>query len=252
MALLFGWTSPIVFVIPIDRIEFEEEFKRFMEWNQNLELAGYLIDTPAPDQYAQKIRSRSITAASISAYAAASLDSIKENGRKALRVIMGGKEHLACPDSGSDKNIMSEDFAKSNQLAIRSGKNDKKLFELGNGSCVKSVGRVRISCSLTRGHLPKKKTWFYVLAKCAFSLIVGRQSRDGAALLTKNRHLLERCPPEMLGLSSLFFIGTPRKSRGTGMGIEIDGHLLNAVADTGSDLNLMSLACADRKGFHID
>jgi len=193
-----------------------------------------------------------LSPASITALAAASLAAIKNNGRRALCVIMEGKEYFACPDSGSDKNVMSEEFARSKRLKIRAGAGDKKLFELGNGECIKSVGRVRISCALTRGYLPKKKTWFYILEKCAFPLIIGRQALDAAQLLTKNRRWLEMCPPSMLGLSSLFFIGTPRKTSGRNMSVRLDGRLMKAIADTGSDLNLMSLTCAEREGFRID
>ena len=63
---------------------------------------------------------------------------------------------------------------------------------------------------------------------------------------------LEMCPESMLGLSSLFFIGTPRKTSGRNLSVRLDHRLMKAVADTGSDLNLMSLACAEREGFRID
>ena len=126
-----------------------------------------------------------VSPASITALAAVSLTPIRYNGRKASCVIMGGTECFACPDSGSDKNIMSEEFCRSKQLEIRAGAGDKKLFELGNGEYIKSVRCVRISCALTRGHLPKTKTWFYILEKCAFPLIIGRQALDAAQPLTK-------------------------------------------------------------------
>jgi hypothetical protein len=69
-------------------------------------------------------------------------------------------------------------------------------------------------------------------------------------VLTNNRHFLERCPPELVSISSLKFIGSPRKR--SGIGVSMSGRLLVATPDTGSDLNLISLACAERERFHID
>jgi hypothetical protein len=69
---------------------------------------------------------------SIRELAAASLAAIRKNGRKAICVMIKGKENLGCPDSGSDKNIMSEEFARSRQLKIRSGASDKKLAVCGS------------------------------------------------------------------------------------------------------------------------
>jgi hypothetical protein len=175
---------------------------------------------------------------------------VQKNGRKALRVILKGIEHLACPDSGSDKNIVSQEFATEHKIQVRRGKNDKKLFELGNGAYVKSLGRARIPCSLAKGSFPSRKQWFHVLANCAVPLIMGRSFLEESQILTKNRHLLERCPPELLSVSSLKFIGSPRNR--SGMGISLNGRVLMATPDTGSDLNLISLACAEREGFYIN
>jgi hypothetical protein len=163
---------------------------------------------------------------------------------------MKGIEYLACPDSGSDRNIISNEFATDNKIRIRRGRNDRKMFELGDGSYVQSIGRAFIPCSVARGTCPKRKQWFHVLAKCAVPLIIGRLFLEEAEILTKNQHLLERCSLEFEAISYLNFIGAPR--RRSGMGVSLDGRLLVATPDTGSDLNLMSLACAEREGFYID
>lgn len=173
----------------------------------------------------------------------------RENKRKILRLRIRGQEHLACPDSGSEKNIISEAFAIDHDLKVRRGGKYLKRFELGSGKYVWSVGVVRVLAKLT-GARPgcQKKCWFYVLPNCPVSLVIGMPFLKEAEILTKNRHMLESCPSELGKISSLLWIGSPRQR----MKCSLNGHDLVAIADTGSDLNMMSLKCAKREGFHID
>lgn len=78
-----------------------------------------------------------------------------------------------------------------------------------------------------------------------------------AKILTKNRHLLETCPPDLSSVSSLLWIGSPRtdasvKQPRNRLRCWLDGRCVLAVADTGSDLNMMCPKCAKREGFPID
>jgi uncharacterized Zn-finger protein len=83
------------------------------------------------------------------------------NRRKVLRVLIKNKEHLACPDSGSEKNIMSETFAKEQNLEVRRRPKDLKRFELGSGKHVWSAGSVRAPVELLEA-LGRKKRRFYI------------------------------------------------------------------------------------------
>jgi hypothetical protein len=159
---------------------------------------------------------------------------------------------MALPDSGSDKNIISGQFASDNEIKVRKGRNDKRVFELGDGTRIQSIGRAHIPCSLpgSGGFFSRRKRWFHVLMECAVPLILGKGFLDETEALTKNTHLLERCPVDYVTIPSLKFIGTPRTR--SGIGVAMDGRLLVATPDTGSDLNLISLACANREGFHIN
>lgn len=65
--------------------------------------------------------------------------------------------------------------------------------------------------------------------------------------MTKNRELREECPFEMGTISSLLWIGSPKKTEK--ISCSLHGHDLFAKADTGSGLNLISLKCAKREGF---
>lgn len=172
----------------------------------------------------------------------------RENRRKVLRVRINNEDHLACPDSGSEKNIISKACAVEHGFRIRRKAKDKKRFEVGNGDIVWSIGRVLEIVRIPGSPLWQKKRWFYVLENCPVPLVMGMKFLREAEILTKYRHLLENCPTEMCNISSLLWIGSPRNR----LRCTIDGRQLVAAADTGSDLNLMSLACAEREGFRID
>ncbi|RYP92034.1 hypothetical protein DL770_001889 [Monosporascus sp. CRB-9-2] len=69
-----------------------------------------------------------------------------------------------------------------------------------------------------------------------------------AQVLTEKRHLLESCPSDFSTIESVFWIGTPHNR----IKCNLDGRNVIAVADYGSDVNLMSLSYAERKGYRID
>jgi len=180
----------------------------------------------------------------------------RENRRKVLPILIKKRQHLACPDSGSAKNIMSESFARECNLKIRRRPKDIKTFELGNGKYIPSIGRVSVSVQLPGHVFDCRKHWFYVFATCPVPVILGMPYLDEAEIFTRNRHLLETCPPELGRISTLLWIASPRQksheSPRNRFMCSLDRHKLEAVADTGSDLNLMSLHCAKREGFRID
>ncbi|KAL5351456.1 hypothetical protein ACLOAV_003315 [Pseudogymnoascus australis] len=173
----------------------------------------------------------------------------RENRRKVLRVQIKDKDHLACPDSGSEKNIISKACAVEHGFRIRHRKSkDIKQFEVGNGDIVWSIGRVFETVGLPGSPLWKKKRWFHVLENCPVPVVMGMEFLRKAEILTKYKDLLENCSVEMSNISSLLWIGSPRNR----LRCTIDGRRLEVVPDTGSDYNLMSLACAQREGFRVD
>jgi hypothetical protein len=171
-----------------------------------------------------------------------------ENRRKILRVRIKDQDVLACPDSGSEENIISEACALEHGFRIRRKPKDKRKFQVGNGDSVRSIGRVWITVGLPGSSLWQKKRRFYVLKNCPVPMVIGMKFLREAEILTRHRHLLESCPAEMSNISSLLWIGSPRNR----LRCTVDGRQLVATADTGSDFNLMSLACAEREGFRID
>lgn len=170
------------------------------------------------------------------------------NRRKVLRTLIKGQEQLCCPDSGSGQNIMSQAFANEQKLPIHRRRKDIKRFQMGCGKYVLSVGRVYVRVQIPGLPLRQSKRSFFVLENCPVQVVLGMPFLQEAEILTKNRHLLEPCPQNWSSISRFLWIGIPRNR----MDCSINGHDLVAVADTGSDLNLMSLECARKGGFHID
>lgn len=210
-------------------------------------LNGLTYRTWTPENIMRK-QQKAIGSSRENPYASTLNTKPRENRRKVLRIQINNEDHFACPDSGSEKNIISKASAIEHGFRIRRRAKDKKRFEVGNGDAVWSIGRVSETVGLPGSPLWQKKRQFYVLENCPVPLVMGMEFLREAEILTKYRHLLEKCPAEMCNISSLLWIGSPRNR----LRCTLDGRQLEAVADTGSDLNLMSLACAEREGFRID
>ncbi|KAE8448612.1 hypothetical protein EG329_009037 [Mollisiaceae sp. DMI_Dod_QoI] len=169
--------------------------------------------------------------------------------RKAVRVLVNGRECFARPDSGSDRNIMTEAVAKEYGLEIQRGKLDRSTFKLGNSQYIQSTGRTLVPLKVLDGDSRADKScWFHVLSKCSVPVIMGFDFVRKIQLYTKNRHLLVACPFSFGDIPSLKWIGSPQGA----IEFSANGRLLAACADTGSDLDLMSLRCAIKKGFKVD
>ncbi|KAK8110413.1 uncharacterized protein PG998_006870 [Apiospora kogelbergensis] len=177
-------------------------------------------------------------------------DNVK-NVRKLLAVTINSHEEKACPDSGSSQNIMREDWAREHKLKIRRTSRDRMLFQLGNGKSIRAMGRVRAHVRISRAQSlsqSRRKEWFYIFENCPVPIVLGLRFLDCASIFTTNKHLLEDCPKAYSDIDSVLWIGTPRNQ----MRCSLDGQRAVATADTGSDLNLMSLEYTKRNGYCID
>jgi hypothetical protein len=168
--------------------------------------------------------------------------------RKALRCLVGGAECFARPDSASDRDIITEAFAKEHGICVQRGHADKSIFKLGSGKLIQSVGKALVPLSLFGDARSTENRWFDVLANCPVPLILGLNFIRKLKLFTENKRLLVDCPYSFGDLPALKWIGSPQER----INFIADGRSLVAGADTGSDLDLMSLQCARRRGFKID
>jgi hypothetical protein len=143
---------------------------------------------------------------------------------------------------------MSEKFAKEHGLSIQRADADKSVFKIGNGSYIQSVGRAYVPCKLLGDDHSEEYRWFHVLTKCVVPLIMGMGFLQKTKLYTKYKHLLVDCPPSFGSMPTLKYIGSPQGR----INFTANGNALVGCADTGSDLDFISLRCAMKNGFKID
>jgi hypothetical protein len=173
---------------------------------------------------------------------------IQKYQHKAVQVILDGHEYTALPDSGSDQNIMTKDFAKKHGIAIQRQEDDKSLFQLGTSKYIQSIGRAYLPCGLSGQSGSQESRWFHVLKKCVTPLIVGMEFLEKTKLYTKYKHLLIDCPFSFGNIPTLKYIG----SRQASLNFRADGSPITGCLDTGADLDFMSLRTALEHGFKID
>ncbi|CAG8957586.1 hypothetical protein HYFRA_00010452 [Hymenoscyphus fraxineus] len=170
--------------------------------------------------------------------------------RKVVRVLVNGSESFARPDSGSQGDIISENLARKHGLAIESGAEHRAAFQMGNGKIIRSKGRCYLKCKLADDDDgPEKGRWFHVLKKCVAPLIVGIGFIRETRLMTDKRHLLVDSPVGFMPNVPIF------KYMGAQASVDViaDGHRVTAAyADTGSDLNVISLNYAVKRKLEID
>lgn len=165
-----------------------------------------------------------------------------EYRRKPVQLSINGKMCFARPDSGADRNIMTAAFAKEHGVEIQRSKDDEDIFVMGNGQYTKSIGKALVPCRLLGGE-SDHYCWFHVMAKCSVPIILGLDFLRTIQLYTTNQNLLVDGPFSFRDVPSFTWTGPPKGI----IRFSADGHLLTACADTGSDLNLMSLNCALEK-----
>jgi hypothetical protein len=182
-----------------------------------------------------------------SAFPKASHSQVMNKTRNALRCSIGGSS-FARPDSGSDRDIITEIFAADNGIIVQRGEADKSIFKLGSGKLIQSVGRALVPLMIFGDDQFDEHRWLDVLAKCPVPLILGLEFIRKFKLFTHKKHFLEDSPYNFGNLSVPRWIGSPQER----ISFVADGVSLIAGADTGSDLDLMSLQCARRRGFKID
>ncbi|KAH6677380.1 hypothetical protein B0J14DRAFT_651270 [Halenospora varia] len=168
--------------------------------------------------------------------------------RKALPILFNGYEAFARPDTASDQDIMTEAFAMAQGLTIQRDEIDQSFFKLGNSKYIKSIGRAQVPIKVPGIDGNEEQRWFHVLRRCPVPLILGMAFIEKIRLYTKNKHLLVDCPHNFGNMPTLKWIGSPRGF----INFRADGKQLVGCADSGSDLDFMSLSCAKRLGFKID
>ncbi|KAI1358663.1 hypothetical protein F5Y08DRAFT_332927 [Xylaria arbuscula] len=157
---------------------------------------------------------------------------------------------MACPDSGSDENIISLEFANRLGLDIHGSGHEPRRFSLANGNIVEAIGQVTAQWCF--GAEPPRDTPimscnFHVFKSLAVPVIIGMEVLERTETLSKHRdRLVEQLIPSMQALR-VNSIGRPRRN----LICRLDTYVGYASADTGSDLDLVSLEFARSRDLDI-
>ncbi|KAF2242885.1 hypothetical protein BU26DRAFT_570313 [Trematosphaeria pertusa] len=163
-----------------------------------------------------------------------------------IRAYLNSIEILAFPDSCSGLNIISESFLRRHSLSLNT--NIDYSARLPNGKLVKSLGSLNLTFRFNRQHKGYRLP-FTVLQNCVHDVVLGSDFLRQTETLTKYLGRIEwfRRPPAG-SIPRVCFVNNPQQ---VVLG-SINGQLVSASPDTGSDVNLISKLCATVLGLKID
>ncbi len=152
----------------------------------------------------------------------------------------------ALPDTGSSVDAISEDFAKLHGLRIRA--TDTRSIRLIGGHVAESVGRI-VGDFTFQGEKHGYRREFHVLRNSVCELVLGRKFLDQTKTLTEFcRRIVKRVRPCVQKGNRLFLLDEFPKDR---LRCTVNGSEASAVADTGSDLMLVSGDYARRNKLQV-
>jgi hypothetical protein len=143
-------------------------------------------------------------------------------------------------------DILSEDIVERHRLTINRGNGQQ--VKLPNGNVLHSLGTVSAPFSF-QGEKEIYTCTFHVLKRCLHDIIFGNSFLKATKTLTNFRH---RITEKLVRYSKLpFRVRLLDCLREGPLGL-IDGNLITASPDTGSDVMIISKRLAKRLGLHIN
>ena len=163
---------------------------------------------------------------------------------------------IACPDTGSEENIISADLVRSLGLPIReftelqAGSPSKtRQFVLANGNTMEAIGEVEVLCAFGNRPYPLSsciRVIFNVFLQLAAPIIIGMCFLEDTETMTKHRDRLIRVPSyEPVRVYSM---GRLKKE----LMCFVDKQLTFGLPDTGSEIDLMSTQFASERRLKVE
>ena len=173
-----------------------------------------------------------------------------------LPILIEQREHLAIPDTGSSINAISyaalSELNLQEVIALEDDLARPDSCKLADRRMIEAVGQIWLRCAFpeAHGHEEVRDVLFRVYSKLAMgvSVILGNMFLDATETLTKYTNRLKprslslgHHPPRVMRLGPL----------ASYMHIYINSLRTHAYADTGSEIDLISLDYAVRREFKI-
>ena len=123
----------------------------------------------------------------------------------------------------------------------------QKDFRIANGKYVKALGRMLVEVTFVKDRSTALYCTFYIFKHLVSPLIMGMQFLNETETLVKNKHRLETLVSPTSGPIQLCSLNSPRCR----LYCQANSEANLANADTGSEVELMSLAYVMKRGFHM-
>ena len=161
----------------------------------------------------------------------------------------------AFPDTGSDQNLLSRDYAHRNGIAIAPDSNGTTHIKSADGRLIPTIGTAQVSWSFDDSPHEQYMLVFHVLNQCVHDVLLGHPFLLETNTTTLNR--IKRYTVNATSLSSTGAVYDIHAASGIRPGqCTIDGHLagesIKTLADTGAQVNIISLAYAQARNFKLD
>ena len=173
---------------------------------------------------------------------------VKPRKKVQLPIDILGSTYATCPDSGSQENIMAKAISDQLDLLIDDAAEHQKEFRMANGKVVKALGRTSVDCAFTKEPDSQHQCSFYVFKALIAPIIMGMAFLDATETLTKYKHRLQSSMVPRTGPLQLYGIDNPVQR----IQCLADLRKVLANADTGSEIDLISLAYARRRGYYLE
>lgn len=153
---------------------------------------------------------------------------------------------MAIPDTGAAVNVMSLDLASHLGLRVDWDTEDKTELKLLDGTTATSTATVKAFCWFARTfhtEAPRMRCVFFVLLSLASDLIMSAAFLEEIETFTKFRNRLIELALKSSNLLKIRSIGRMRQR----VQCCVDGGNVLAIADSGSDVDILSLSYASKR-----
>ncbi|RTE78048.1 hypothetical protein BHE90_007478 [Fusarium euwallaceae] len=176
------------------------------------------------------------------------LGNARPKGILVARGYINGQGVNAIPDTGASCNIVSYSYAK--QLGFERVKPeslDEQQLRMANGKLLRAIGRLRATWRFSTDPESSWDIIFLVLEDFIYDLVLGNEFLRASETMAQNKKRLSRIPRPLRALSVLYVNNLgPANQRLLGT---MNGELVEALPDSGSEPNLVSLEWAIRQGW---